>query len=244
MELTNTFAVRVPVDVAWRVLTDVERIAPCLPGARLDRVEGEDFHGAVRVRVGPVTAEYRGRAHFLERDEAAGRAVLRAEGRDSRGQGTANATITATLVPSGEVTEVRVVTDLTVTGRVAQFGRGALSEVSAKLLGQFVACLEETVLASEAGPARPSEAAGSSEATSSQVTSSEATSSAATDAGGEGVGPTAGPVAEAGRSAGRPPTEPEAIDLIGVAGGAILRRALPVLVVLGALAVLWWRRRR
>lgn len=239
MELTNTFAVRVPVDVAWRVLTDVERIAPCLPGARLDRVEGEDFHGAVRVRVGPVTAEYRGRAHFLERDEAAGRAVLRAEGRDSRGQGTANATITATLVPSGEVTEVRVVTDLTVTGRVAQFGRGALSEVSAKLLGQFVACLEETVLASEAGPARPSEAAGSSEATSSEVTSS-----AATDAGGEGVGPTAGPVAEAGRSAGRPPTEPEAIDLIGVAGGAILRRALPVLVVLGALAVLWWRRRR
>ena len=146
MELTNEFRVDVPVDKAFDVLTDVERIAPCMPGAQLQEIEGEEYRGIVKVKVGPITAQYKGAARFLERDESAHRAVLRAEGRDTRGQGNANATITASLEPDGEGTRVRVSTDLTVTGRVAQFGRGVMADVSAKLLGQFVDCLEHQVL--------------------------------------------------------------------------------------------------
>ena len=138
MELNNEFRVGVPPAEAWAVLTDVERIAPCMPGAQLQEIEGDEFRGIVKVKVGPITAQYKGKATFLEQDEAAGRLVLRAEGRDTRGQGNANATITATLRPDGDGTKVTVVTDLTVTGKVAQFGRGVLAEVSAKLLDQFV----------------------------------------------------------------------------------------------------------
>jgi carbon monoxide dehydrogenase subunit G len=131
MELTNDFRVGVPVEQAWAVLTDVELIAPCMPGAQLQEVEGDEYRGIVKVKVGPITAQYKGAARFAERDDAAHRAVLRAEGRDTRGQGNANATITATLTPDGDGTAVSVVTDLTVTGRVAQFGRGVMADVSA-----------------------------------------------------------------------------------------------------------------
>jgi uncharacterized protein len=138
MELTNEFTVDVPVDEAWTILTDVNRIAPCMPGAQLQEVEGDEYRGVVKVKVGPVTAEYRGKATFVEQDPVAHRAVLRAEGREARGQGNASATITATLEPLGDSTKVSVSTDLTITGRVAQFGRGVLADVSNKLLGQFV----------------------------------------------------------------------------------------------------------
>src|SRR5580692_3022326 len=134
MELTNEFRVAVPLEEAWAVLTDVERIAPCLPGAQLQEVEGDQYRGIVKVKVGPITAQYKGAATFLEQDVAAHRVVLRAEGRDTRGQGNANATV------------VKVVTDLTITGKVAQFGRGVLAEVSGKLMGQFVDNLERDVL--------------------------------------------------------------------------------------------------
>src|SRR5436189_1603007 len=147
MKLENEFRVDVPIEEAWRVLLDVERIAPCMPGAQLQEVEGDEYRGIVKVKVGPITAQYKGAATFVERDEVNHKAVLRAEGRDTRGQGNANATITATLTPDGEGTRVTVVTDLTVTGKVAQFGRGVMADVSAKLLGQFVDCLETTVLA-------------------------------------------------------------------------------------------------
>ncbi len=146
MELTNDFRVGVPVERAWAVLTDVELIAPCMPGAQLQEVEGDDYRGIVKIKVGPITAQYKGTAKFVERDDDAHKAVLRAEGRDTRGQGNANATITATLTPDGDGTAVTVVTDLTVTGRVAQFGRGVMADVSAKLLGQFVDCLENKLL--------------------------------------------------------------------------------------------------
>src|SRR5246127_3829093 len=151
MELTHEFRVGVSVPDAWKVLTDVERIAPMLPGAQLQEIEGDEYRGIVKVKVGPITAQYKGTATFVERDEATGRVVLRAEGRDTRGQGNANATITATMVPDGDGTKVTVATDLTVTGKVAQFGRGVLAEVSAKLLDQFVACLETDVLAAAGG---------------------------------------------------------------------------------------------
>src|SRR2546423_3260302 len=164
MELTNEFVVPVTVDDAWKLLTDVERIAPCMPGAELQEVEGEEYRGIVKVKVGPITAQYKGKATFVERDQPSGKVVLRAEGRDTRGAGNANATITALLEPDGDGTKVTVNTDLAVTGKVAQFGRGVLADVSAKLLGQFVQCLETNVLsggasssAGSAAPAAPTE---------------------------------------------------------------------------------------
>jgi carbon monoxide dehydrogenase subunit G len=161
MELTNEFRVAVPVERAWAVLTDVELIAPCLPGAQLQEIEGDEYRGIVKVKVGPITAQYKGQATFVSKDEEKHVAVLRAEGRETRGQGNANATITATLTPVDDGTEVTVVTDLTITGRVAQFGRGVLAEVSAKLLDQFVENLETTVLVdpSAATPVEPEPAA-------------------------------------------------------------------------------------
>jgi carbon monoxide dehydrogenase subunit G len=158
MELTNDFEVTVPLDDAWKVLTDVERIAPCMPGAQLKEVEGDEYRGVVKVKVGPITASYRGAARFEELDQAAHRAVLKAEGRETRGQGNASATITANLHDAGNGrTAVSVVTDLNITGKVAQFGRGVLAEVSAKLLDQFVENLETTVL-SPAGTAEDTDA--------------------------------------------------------------------------------------
>ena len=142
MELNNEFRVGVTVPEAWNVLTDLERIAPMLPGAQLEEVEGDEYRGVVKVKVGPITAQYKGVASFLERDEKAGRVVLKASGRDTRGQGNANAVITATMTPDEGGTRVTVVTDLTVSGKVAQFGRGALADVSSKLIGQFVDTLE------------------------------------------------------------------------------------------------------
>jgi uncharacterized protein len=153
MELTNEFKVGVPVERTWEVLTDVELIAPCMPGAQLQEIEGEEYRGVVKVKVGPITAQYKGAARFLEKDEAGHKVVLRAEGRETRGQGNANATITATMTPESDGTQVTVVTDLTITGRVAQFGRGVMADVSGKLLGQFVDCLESKLLSdSDSGP--------------------------------------------------------------------------------------------
>jgi carbon monoxide dehydrogenase subunit G len=165
MELANEFTVKVPIDEAWKVLTDLERIAPCMPGFELQGVEGDQYRGAVRVKVGPMTAQYAGVASFQERDEAGHRAVVRAEGRDSRGQGTASALVTATLAPVEGGTRVRVHTDLKISGKLAQFGRGVLADVSGKLLGEFVAALEKDLLSGRAaagatakapaGPAAP-----------------------------------------------------------------------------------------
>jgi uncharacterized protein len=149
VDLTNEFRVGVPVERAWEVLTDVERIAPCMPGAQLQEIEGDEYRGIVKVKVGPITAQYKGAAHFVEQDEAGHRAVLRAEGRETRGQGNASATITAQLEPDGDGTKISVITDLTITGRVAQFGRGVLADVSTKLLGQFADCLETKLLAGD-----------------------------------------------------------------------------------------------
>ena len=146
MELINTFEVSVPIETAWKVLTDVERIAPCLPGAQLQEIEGDEYRGIVKVKVGPIQAQYKGKATFLERDDVNFKAVLDAAGRDTRGQGNASAIITAQLEAAGESTLVTVTTDLTVTGKVAQFGRGVLADVSAKILTQFVDNLEQTVL--------------------------------------------------------------------------------------------------
>lgn len=141
MELTNTFTVPAPVDEAWTRLLDLPAIAPCLPGATLTGVDGDDFTGTVKVKLGPISLTYKGSGHIRERDEAAHRVVVEASGRETRGPGTATATITATLAADGDGTRVDVATGLTVTGRPAQFGRGMLGDVSTRLLDQFADCL-------------------------------------------------------------------------------------------------------
>ena len=146
MELNHDFSVSVPIDEAWAVLTDLERIAPCMPGAQLQEVEGDEYRGVVKVKVGPITAQYRGTASFTEKDEARHRVVLKASGRDTRGQGNASATVTAQMAQADGGTTVSIVTDLSISGRVAQFGRGVMGDVSAKLLDQFVRNLETDVL--------------------------------------------------------------------------------------------------
>ena len=137
MQLENSFTVPVPVDEAWRVLLDIERIAPCMPGAALDTVDGDDFTGRVKVKLGPINLTYQGKASFIEKDEAAHKAVIDARGKDQRGNGTAAAVVTATLAAEGSITRVDVQTDLNITGRPAQFGRGVMTDVGNKLLGQF-----------------------------------------------------------------------------------------------------------
>lgn len=229
MELNNEFQVGVPVERAWAVLTDVERIAPCLPGAQLQEIEGEEFRGIVKVRVGPITAQYKGVARFLEQDRAGGRMVLRAEGRDTRGQGNANATITATLTSVGGGTRVAVVTDLTVTGKVAQFGRGVLADVSAKLLDQFVACLEADVLGADAA-ASSSNGSGAAPAI-----ESSAVAAAVGETGVEGM---------ADISRAIPTREVEPVDLMQLAGGSVAKRAVPVVGTVLFLLWIFTRRRR
>ncbi|MFL4908821.1 SRPBCC family protein [Streptomyces sp. MMS24-I2-30] len=145
MELNHEFTVPVPVDDAWHALLDIERIAPCLPGTTVQEFDGTTVTGTVKVKVGPVTVAYRGTAVFEERDETAHRMVIVASGREIRGQGTARATVTGTLSERDGGTAVSVRTDLTVTGRPAQFGRGVLAEVGDRLVGQFAQCLGERI---------------------------------------------------------------------------------------------------
>jgi carbon monoxide dehydrogenase subunit G len=137
VQLENSFTVPVPIDEAWRVLLDIERIAPCMPGAALDSVDGDDFTGRVKVKLGPINLTYQGKASFIEKDEAAHKAVIDARGKDQRGNGTAAAVVTAKLAAEGAITRVDVLTDLNITGRPAQFGRGVMTDVGNKLLGQF-----------------------------------------------------------------------------------------------------------
>jgi carbon monoxide dehydrogenase subunit G len=243
MELTNDFRVRLPVEQAWAVLTDIERIAPCMPGAQLQEVEGETYRGVVKVKVGPITAQYKGQATFVEQDEAGRVAVLRAEGRETRGQGNANATITARLTADGDGTAVSLSTDLTVTGKVAQFGRGVLADVSAKLLDQFVECLERTV-ADGAGAAAAGATTGEVPApTDAPLTPTDAPvePDAGADAAPDAT-PAPAPVVEAPSAAPAPAVRridsPEAapVDLVDAAGASVAKRVTPVLALV---AVAW-----
>ncbi|HSK97366.1 MAG TPA: SRPBCC family protein [Euzebyales bacterium] len=152
MELTHSFTVPVGVDQAFDVLTDIERIAPCMPGATIDSIDGREFTGRVKVKVGPMQITYRGKARYEELDAEQRRAVIEARGQETRGSGTANATIRANLTDKGDETEVTVVSNLSVTGRPAQFGRGVMNEVGAKLLGQFATCLSDKLSSSGDAP--------------------------------------------------------------------------------------------
>lgn len=265
MELTNDFEVAVPVEQAWAVLTDVERIAPCLPGAQLQEVEGDEYRGIVKVKVGPITAQYKGAATFIEKDDTNHVAKLKADGRDTRGNGNANAVITATLVPAGEGTKVSVVTDLQITGKVAQFGRGVMADVSAKLLDQFVENLHTTVLAGDAdeGPGGDDASVEAEETIDDDRTAGQAAASAAVDASAAGssasestnAGPDSGAAAtEAGsadaagatsnvRRIDQPAAEP--VNLMEAAGAPVAKRLIPTIATLVVLALIWrWLRGR
>ncbi|MFD4327966.1 SRPBCC family protein [Nocardioides sp. NPDC058538] len=153
MKLLNEFEVALPTEQTWTLLTDLEKVAPCLPGASITGKEGDDFVGQAKIKVGPITAQYKGVAQFTELDTAAHRAVLLARGKDARGQGDATATVTATLTPNGTGTRVLVETELALTGKVAQFGRGVLADVSGALMGLFADRLQEMVAAESGGTA-------------------------------------------------------------------------------------------
>jgi carbon monoxide dehydrogenase subunit G len=162
VELNNEFRVAVPAAKTWEVLTDVERVAPCLPGATLLSVDGDEFTGAVKVKVGPITVSYKGEAIFQEKDAAAQRVVLKASGKETRGNGSAAALVTAKLKDEGDATSVVITTDLTISGKAAQFGRGVLADVSTNLIGQFAKRLEAELLgdsAPSAATAAPAAAA-------------------------------------------------------------------------------------
>lgn len=203
MKIANEFTVSASLDRAWALLTDLEEVAPCLPGASLTGREGETYNGRIKVKVGPVTSEFAGTASFAEKDDAAHRAVIDAQGKDLKGSGNASALITARLRTEGDRTVVNVDTDLRISGKLAQFGSGMIEQVSTKLLAQFVDCLE-TKLA--AGPQVGAE-----------VGAEEPTNTVPQPA---------------------PAQEQEPLDLMALAGGAVLRRLLPaVAVVVGLVAL-------
>lgn len=150
MELEHRFTVPTAVEEVWAAFNDPEVVAPCFPGATLISVDGDQFTGSAKIKLGPIALQYNGVGTYVERDEAAHRAVIEAKGKDKRGNGTANATVTAQLTADGDQTAVQVTTDLAVTGKPAQFGRGVMQDVSDKLLLQFVACLQAKLGSPEA----------------------------------------------------------------------------------------------
>jgi carbon monoxide dehydrogenase subunit G len=214
MKLNNEFTVDVPVEDVWNVLLDLERITPCLPGASLTEETGErEYDGAMKVKLGPVTQQYKGTVKIQEADESAHRAVLRADGKDARGQGTASATIVSTLHDEGSgSTRVNVETDMQITGRAAQFGQGIQQQVSEKLLARFADCLEEEIV--NGGAARGADLSG--------------TAPSANGSSGDG------------QSGGaRQQEDVEALDLGEASRDAVMGRIKPAIPLVVGAVVLW-----
>jgi carbon monoxide dehydrogenase subunit G len=228
-QLINSFTVNRPIEEAWPLITDVEKIAPCLPGAELQEIEGETYRGVVKVKLGAISSQFKGEAHFIERDDANYRAVIKGAGRDTGGRGNASAEITAqaqSLSPTS--TRVDVTTDLHITGKVAQFGRGIMGDVSSKLMAQFADNLNHMI--DEEGLGVP--AAASAEP-------------AGVDASGPDAGATdevSAPTKPQVRKIEGPATEP--IDLMEVGGGSIVKRLAPAVIAVIVLLLLLRRRRR
>ena len=223
-QLINEFTVNRPIEEAWPLITDVERIAPCLPGAELQEVEGETYRGVVKVKLGAISSQFKGEAHFVERDDVNYRAVIKGAGRDTGGRGNASAEITAqaeSLSPTS--TRVAVTTNLHITGKVAQFGRGIMGDVSSKLMAQFADNLNRMI--DEQGIVAPAKASATEAAATSDNVSSDSTA----------------PAEPTVRKIDGPATEP--IDLMEVGGSSIVKRVAPALIAL-ALILLLLRRRR
>jgi carbon monoxide dehydrogenase subunit G len=268
MKITEEFTVSVPVEEAWQVLTDLAGIAPCMPGAQLTGFDGGIYQGKVRIKVGPVISEFGGTARFAEKDDAAHRAVIDARGKDSRGAGNASAMITAGLRADGDRTVVTVDTDLKISGKVAQFGSGMMKQVSEKLLGQFVDCLESKLAAGHLQAAdspaagepssSPSEAEAPAPSASANASALSASANAsAPSASADGSAPSApveaaapsAPVEAAAPAAAqaspRPSAaapiraeQPAALDLMQLAGGSIAKRLVPALAGIVVIVVI------
>jgi uncharacterized protein len=250
MELEHQFSVPVPVGKAWDVLLDVERIAPCMPGATVESFDGETIVGKVKVKVGPIQVTYAGTAKFVEKDEPGRRAVIEASAKEARGTGTAAATITAVLTDTGgSSTDVVVTTDLAITGKPAQFGRGVMAEVGNKILGRFADCLADELggggAAAGAAPApspepaaAPAAHADAAAAPGGQTPAAAASVAASTTGSGERQATpaaTATPIRRAGSNG----SSMDAIDLLDTAGVPVLKRLMPVLAGVIVLLVLW-----
>jgi uncharacterized protein len=274
VKINSEFTVSVPVQQAWDVMLDLQKIAPCLPGAAIQDEKGDgEYDGTMKVKIGPITANYKGTVKIEEADEQNHRAVLQATGRDARGQGTASATIVSTLQEEGsDSTRVNVETDMKLTGRAAQFGRGIAQDVATKMLNQFAECLEREIsgggAASGDGAAEGAAATETSEGSGNGSGSQETPTAAVGGAGGtagrvissedptvmaggpvEGAVVSDGGASQAAASSGQPGaagtrSEPEAFDLGAAGQEAILKRVGPVLVGLGLLAFLIWLIRR
>jgi carbon monoxide dehydrogenase subunit G len=240
MDLTHRFTVPTSVDETWAHFQNIASVAECFPGGSVTSVDGDTFSGSVKVKLGPIALVYNGSGTFVEKDEAAHRFLVDARGKDKRGNGTAAAKVTLTMVDAGGSTDVEVVTDLSITGKPAQFGRGVLQDVSDKLLGQFVACLEQRLQTAE--PDQDAEPA------------SVPTGAAAVEAAGDiDAGPASAPEPPQPEAAPAPkhlagPPDDDALDL-GATVLPILARtywkqglgALGALGVLGVLALVWRR---
>jgi carbon monoxide dehydrogenase subunit G len=244
MELDNSFTVPVPPEQAWDVLLDVKRIAPCMPGATVDEVEGDVINGHIKVKVGPVSLTYRGTATFTERDADTRVVVLEASGKETRGAGTASATVRASLEPdaSGNSTLVTMHTTMNVTGRPAQFGRGVMVEVGGKLVDQFAANL--ATLLGEKGPDGTAAADGGVATDAMAGTTADDAQSAngsgtAAAAHQDGADPAAGGTVTAAPPAPPAPADKQdSINLVRLVGPAILKRLVPVAAIAAALALL------
>jgi len=267
MKITHEFAVNTPIDRAWRMLTDLEGIAPCMPGARLTGVDGDVYQGKVKVKVGPVISEFAGTARFTEKDDTNYRGVIDAKGRDARSAGNAAALVTAVLRAEGDRTTVSVDTDLKISGKLAQFGSGMIKEVSGKLLAQFVANLEAKLAAEQAPPAAVVDAVAPADAVNAVLPApvgecESEPAAVASPAVGSPVTASQAPVLTGSVSAKagtgdlslsalmpRPTTadaEPELLDLLSLAGGSLYKRLVPVVagvVVVGAV-IAWLVARR
>ena len=174
MDLTHSFTVPTSVDDAWALFMDLEKVGSCFPGATVTEVREDGFSGTVKVKLGPIALVYSGSGSFVERDDVAHRAVIEAKGKDKRGNGTAGANVTISLSPDGDGTRADVVTDLAVTGKPAQFGRGVMQDVSDKLLQAFVACVEKQLGGAEEPPTTaPATPAGAAEPDGAVVTAPE-----------------------------------------------------------------------
>jgi len=233
MQLEHEFEVPVPIDQAWDVLLDVERIAPCMPGATVDGFDGETVEGRVKVKVGPIQVTYAGTARFTEKDEAARRIVIDASGKEARGSGTARASIVGQLVEQGSATRVTVTTDLAITGKPAQFGRGVMVEVGNKLLGKFADCLADEIRQGHLGTA----AAPTPTPTEAAPAAPEAETAAQVAAA------TTGGPAQARAGPATPPLrrvpDNEPLDLLDTAGLPVLKRVAPLLAALVLLVIVW-----
>ncbi len=226
MELTNEFIIDRNVDETWEILNDLEFIAPCMPGAQLQEIEGDEYRGVVKIKVGPISAQYKGKASFIEQDAENKVARLKAEGRDPR-QGNANAMVTAKMEPAGEgQTTVNIHTDLGLSGKIASFGRGAIEDVSKKILGQFTDNLREKL---EEGATPVAEAP---EPVSAATDAADAAASAA-DSATNGA-------AEAASSGIRKIDSPEAepVDVLAVSSGAMAKRLVPAGGALAIVAII------